>query len=291
MKRKLVKQGAATLMVSLPAKWAKENGLDKGDEVNVEEDGKRLVIKLSEETKKEQKAKINVSNYTPLVNRVLMALYIKGIDELEVTFSRPEEIKDFQKRVINELIGFEILQQSNTSMTIKDISGSDSQEIETIIQRIFFIIDSMIEEFSEALEKKQSLDPIIEIDSSINKFVNFCLRMLNKKGYPELHKTPQIYGIVTLLEEIGDVYKKLAQESQKTRISKEQVEILNDTRISLRLFKELLFHYEKQKAVDFSEQYLKIKEKIKNKNKIDFLLGQLNDTIIWLNSYLLVISV
>ena len=33
MKRKLVKQGAGTMMISLPTKWIKENNLDKGDEV------------------------------------------------------------------------------------------------------------------------------------------------------------------------------------------------------------------------------------------------------------------
>ena len=36
MKRKIVKQGAATLMVSLPSAWLRENKLGKGDEIDLE---------------------------------------------------------------------------------------------------------------------------------------------------------------------------------------------------------------------------------------------------------------
>ena len=36
MKRNLVQHGASTLMVSLPAEWAKKHGLRKGDQVEIE---------------------------------------------------------------------------------------------------------------------------------------------------------------------------------------------------------------------------------------------------------------
>ena len=36
MKRKVVQQGPSTLMVSLPAKWAKRLGIKKGDEINID---------------------------------------------------------------------------------------------------------------------------------------------------------------------------------------------------------------------------------------------------------------
>lgn len=290
MKRKLVKQGAATLMVSLPSKWAKENHLDKGDEVALEEDGNNLIIKLSEDTKKEQKATIDVTNYSPLVNVVLIHLYIKGIDELEIKFSNPEVVKKFQKSTINQLLGFEIIQQSNDKMLVRDITGTATQDIDELIKRIFFILNSMVEEFTEALEKKQGLEPIIEIDTSVNKFVNSTLRILNKEGYKEAKKTPQIYGIISLLEEIGDIYKKIAKQAQKTKPDKNQIEILKDTQKQLSLFKELLSNYEQEKEVNYANNYEMIKEKIQGKNIIDFLLMQLNDTIIRMNNYLLVIS-
>ena len=53
MRRKLVKQGNATLMISLPSKWAKENKLDKGDEIILNEYGRDLIVS-TEEVKKER---------------------------------------------------------------------------------------------------------------------------------------------------------------------------------------------------------------------------------------------
>ena len=44
MKRKVVQQGPATLMISLPKDWVDENSVKKGQEMNIEPDGKRLII-------------------------------------------------------------------------------------------------------------------------------------------------------------------------------------------------------------------------------------------------------
>ena len=37
MKRKIVKQGKATMTVSLPSKWIKNNNINNADEVDIEE--------------------------------------------------------------------------------------------------------------------------------------------------------------------------------------------------------------------------------------------------------------
>ena len=44
MKRRIVKQGAATMTISLPAPWIKKFGLKEGDELNIEEKGKLIEI-------------------------------------------------------------------------------------------------------------------------------------------------------------------------------------------------------------------------------------------------------
>ena len=291
MKRKLVKQGAATLMVSLPSKWIRQNKLDKGDEVSLEEDNQNLVIKVSEETKKEQKAKIDVSDFFPLTNVVLIDLYIKGVDELEITFDKPEIVQDYQKRTINELIGFEIIKQTHNSILLKDITGESSQEIDAIIKRIFFIINSMVEELIEAIEKKQSMGPIIDIDTSVNKFVNFCLRILNKRGYPENKKTTHFYGIVRQLEEVGDSYKEIAEAIKNgEKTDKNQLEIIRETRKFLEIFQEALFSYTQEKAVEFARKYESLKLKIKDKSPMDFLILNLIKSIIQMNHHLLVMN-
>ena len=54
MKRKLVKQGAATMMISLPSKWIKENSLEKGSEVELEEEGSSVMISVDKKEKKKE---------------------------------------------------------------------------------------------------------------------------------------------------------------------------------------------------------------------------------------------
>src|SRR3989344_163359 len=201
---------------------------------------------------------------------VLISFYIKGIDELEVKFSDAKEISDFQKRVINELIGFEIIKQTNSSFIIKDIASVDNQNIDEVVNRIFLILDSMAEELVNSISKKQDLKPIIDMDSSINKFVNFCLRILNKKGYIRFDKTLQMYSIVSLLEEIGDLYKKISLELQKNKnlANNDVVSMIRELKEFLHLYHRLLFNFNKKEAVVFANKYEVIKKKLKQKNTV-----------------------
>ena len=291
MKRKIVKQGAATLMVSLPSKWARQYGLKKGDEVDIEESGKKLILSASTDKKERNKVSIDISGYYPLVNRVLLSLYIKGVDELEVSFSDHSEIKDFQRRVLSELLGFEIMKQTQNSILIKDITEAADQNIVYVIARIFLILDSMIEELISALEKKQKLDPVIEIDTSVNKFVNFCLRVLNKKGYDDISKTPQIYALVNNLEEIGDILKLIAVKAQeKVKITESEIENLKSLRKHLDMFRKLFLNFKKEEAVAFAKEYEKIKAKIDTKKSFGPYLYELNKAIIRMNNHLMVLA-
>jgi phosphate uptake regulator len=120
-----------------------------------------------------------------------MAEYIKGVDELELVFSEKGIAKKLQSEILGELLGFEIIKQSNNSLLIKDITGTEKREINDFVNRIFLILDSMAEELVLSIEKKEDLSPIIEIDNSVNKFCNYCLRILNKYGYEDRTKTSQ----------------------------------------------------------------------------------------------------
>ncbi len=288
MKRKLVKQGAATLMVSLPSKWAKENGLDKGDEVEIEEQGKGILIR-AEESQEQKKMSINLSGYNPLINKIIISLYIKGIDELEIRFNDKKEIELIKKHVIEELLGFEIIKQTNNSILLNDITDAVTQEIDDIIKRIFFILKAMGEELINSIENKEKANQVVEMDHNVNKFVYFCLRMLNLRGYKEYKKTTQMYGIVSILEEIGDIYKKIATElEKKNKIDKNNISVMKDILVSLELFEKLLFGFEKETAVKFANNYELIKRKIKGNGSVDGDLARINESIIRMNNYLLV---
>ena len=56
MKRKIVKQGAATMTVSLPTSWIKKFDLRQGDSIDVQEIGKSLVMTTESQIRTEEEA-------------------------------------------------------------------------------------------------------------------------------------------------------------------------------------------------------------------------------------------
>ena len=78
MKRKLVKLGESTIMISLPQKWINKFNLKKGDEIELEE--KDNMIEITTDLKTEIKEKeIELNGMDPYsVKRYLSALYKTG---------------------------------------------------------------------------------------------------------------------------------------------------------------------------------------------------------------------
>ena len=108
-KRKLVKQGAATHMISLPSKWVKDNNLKKGDEVEVENLDKNLVISI-EAPKKKTEISIKLSGLTETSIRTLITnTYRTGYDKITVELENSEQFKILKKIIETLLIGFEII--------------------------------------------------------------------------------------------------------------------------------------------------------------------------------------
>ena len=55
MKRKVIQIAESTQLVSLPRKWALKYGVKKGDEVDVLEEGNKIVVSTGVEDEKKSK--------------------------------------------------------------------------------------------------------------------------------------------------------------------------------------------------------------------------------------------
>lgn len=284
MKRKAIQLAHQTIVVSLPAKWVKQHNIKKGDEIDVEERGRELIIG-SKKIKEEKRIEIDISSLDPLINRVIRGLYISGINEIYITFNNPKLIDKIQKEILNGLIGFEIVEQEKNRCVIKNVSEESEAEFDNLLKRIFILIQSMGEEMVEDIEKKETdLEHIQFIDFNVNKFVNFCLRFLNKKGFKEYDKTPSIYSIVQGLENVGDLYKKIANEitESKLKLSREKIEILKDINSLFKEYQHLFYNFDDKKAVSFVLKYRNIKNRAKKMPTLtlSFLTNELIRTIV-----------
>lgn len=281
MRRKIIKLGEATLVTSLPSKWAKMYGLKQGDELEIDEKENKLIIATKREFATE-KAVLDITNIASLINYGIMALYLKGIDELVIKSDDPSLIGKLQERPLKELIGYEIIEQGKNHCTIKDISGSMEMDYDVLLKRVFLLINSMADEMEKAVESKSTdLGHIPSIDFNANRFAFLCLRKLNKQGYKGNVETSVYYFLILTLERIGDLYSDSADYITKNKIvlSKESIDMLKKVNLLYRKYQELFFTFNLAKASeldgeyrDLSREFDRIFAKTDNKNEIRVLV-------------------
>src|SRR3989344_1396001 len=90
IKRKIVQHGPSTLIISLPSNWVKQNGIKKGDELDVKEEGKTLIVSVDTVATNYSLTE-DISGLKPfLVTRFLGRAYQKGYDKIYLTHNNVE---------------------------------------------------------------------------------------------------------------------------------------------------------------------------------------------------------
>lgn len=265
MKRKIIKLGSSTLVVSLPSKWTKEYDLVQGDELEVDERNKELILS-TEKFSPESRKTIDISELdTKLVERFLLGAYIQGYDEIKLIFNRPEIIDlktkkkiltiNYIQSIVNSLlISMEIIDQKEDSCILKDLSHISDTAFEPVLRRVFLLLKQMsANTLGYAREfDKEKMKHITPARFCIRRFINYTLRILNKKGTVDMKKVPQYYSMISELKHIGDVlqYISVEFEKRKNKPSKELIAAFEETDKSLQLFYEMFYKFDQAKALE-----------------------------------------
>jgi len=182
MKRRLVKQGAATLMVSLPSEWAKKLSLEKGDEVNVEEQDHELIVSKSE-IKSKRQTKINLSNHTESsIRTAIVNAYRSGYDVVEVNFQDEKKYAIIVNTLKNHLLGYEITKKEKDHCLIENITEPSEEKFELLAKKMLYNISLLMENTEERLRGKSEFKDYEALVLTIHQYDNFCLRILSKKN-------------------------------------------------------------------------------------------------------------
>src|SRR3989338_9424778 len=162
MKRKVIQIANSTQLVSLPRKWAQKYGVKKGDDIEIEEDGSRLIVQ-TESVVELEKIEIDVSGLDRTsILYYIQSLYRVGYDEILVKFDDPYTIhlRTGEKKkvisviheIVNRLTGFEIVQQKENFCLIKDLSDISPKEFETALRRIFLLLIDVNKDLLEGVK-------------------------------------------------------------------------------------------------------------------------------------------
>ncbi len=268
MKRKIIQMAGKTMVVSLPSAWVKKYGVKKGEEVEVEEQDRRIIIS-TEKSYGEIKGELDLNEFDKLAKCTIGAYYKYGCDEIKIIFRKPDDVKLVEK-VLNELLGFEIVSHNEKFCIIKEVSSGEKAEFDAMIRRMFLVVSSISDDCLEGLRKLDYnlLEDIDQRDVTVNRLANFCRRLLNKEGYSDFRKAPMIYYILEEVENLGDEYKYLCNFIIKENIEIKNKKILDQLAEINLLFKEFSSLYNKFENKKAEQIYTKKEEIMQGMNNL-----------------------
>lgn len=217
MKRKLVKQAGQALTITLPIEWVRANGLNAGDEIDVEQNEKTLVLNSNKKTIT-GKLKLDITKLGEKLRFLnINAAYARGIDEIELeATSYPE---------LTQTMGYAVVSQKLNRYVIRDIAGNTGENLDDIFKRVFQMVLSFYDEAINNIFYKDSnakYENIQKIDGEINKFVLFLERAIMKLSHTEPANTRILFTYSFALEKLGDEVLRLWRASLKGKIKKDK---------------------------------------------------------------------
>src|SRR3989338_465513 len=156
MKRKVIQIANSTQLVSLPRKWCEAYEVKKGDELEVQEEGSRVIISTDKGIDG-QRIEINPPHLKNITERHVTTAFRTGVDEVCVDFNydeNPELLQYISKTLDGQTIGYEIIAQEKNYFVIKDLSGTSATSFDTALRRSFLLLASMAKESLEAIKSK-----------------------------------------------------------------------------------------------------------------------------------------
>ncbi len=289
MKRKVIQIADSTQLVSLPRKWTIKYNLKKGDEVDVEEQGNKILIS-TEKGIELKNIEIDVTELDrTTVLYYLQSLYRAGYDEIRVIFNNPTTTHFRTNKTINvitvihtevnRLIGYEIIQQKENFCVIKDLSTSSIKEFDNVVRRIFLLLKDASSDLLKGAAHMniRLIETLEEKHDSITKFISYCARLLNKYGYMDYRKTTILYHILISLDRLTDVIKNAGRDllKFKHKLDSRTVHLLSLIDSTITIYSEYFFNFDLKKAVEIYKsrnEMLNLLYQYKNKLPTDELI-------------------
>jgi len=242
MKRKIVKTGQNTLIVSLPSEWVKKNHLEKGQFLELEENAGVLKIYPTQKVKKSISLELKDEGYW-YINRLLRKMYSAGYDQIEITYSQPSQIEHIRK-CTTYLEGFEIMKSEKNACIVKNILKTKDLDYNELIENIIWLIHSQLELFVEFMSKesKKELKEIKGINESVIKLAHLGRRVLNLECKQDVVILKDSFLLFTNLLYLSSYLTFASEElvNKNRTLEKEEKGLIIETK---ELYEDLIFSY------------------------------------------------
>ena len=147
-----------------------------------------------------------------------------------------------------------------------------SKEFDPSLRRVFLLLQQMGEETLESLKKNDSkiVAHMRDIDINVDKFVDYCVRVLNKTGFKDVKKAHLLFSVLYLLELLGDEFKNLSGHllrNMHKSPSKEIIELAEKSLKQVNDFYNLYYNFSRENLIAISDDNLIIRLHKENRAK------------------------
>lgn len=202
MHRKLVKQGPATLTVSVPIEWVRKNALSAGDEVSVLVENNAVIVSSEDSDALASRITIDAREFSErLLGNVLRSLHSKGYDEL-VLLTKQKQFPWILRYMEISLLGYEVVEQRGERTVLRFVTRVVAEELDALTRRAFLVTLSL----ADGAAAREDSKGLLALEETNNRITNYCQRVLVQ----HLSREPDAvfkYTILWLLEKVADEYK------------------------------------------------------------------------------------
>ena len=164
--RKVQKVGYSTLSVSIPIRWAKKRGIEKGDLVFISEENDGTLRLMAKPSRTEGThiyvVDVDRCDNTKVLARVIVGNYVLGRNTIKVASSRRlmrEQIESIRE-VTQRLLGIGIIEEDDRHLLLQCSIDPKNFPLSTVIRRLYVITSIMF---------KEAMDGIVDGDMELAK--------------------------------------------------------------------------------------------------------------------------
>jgi len=228
--RRVQVTGGASFVVTLPKDWAEAQKIVKNDPVGliVQPDGTLLITKKITEDPVQRIKEIDSTAITDpaFLFRMLIGAYITGFTMIRITTKVrfPPFVRTVVRDFTQMTIGQEVVEESETAITIKDLLNPAEMPYDNTIKRMFVIIKTMHEDAVTALEthnRALAMD-VIKRDTDADRLNWLIARQtsmilqnasLSRKMGISPNMATNYYMLSRIIERVGDHAVRIAEHS------------------------------------------------------------------------------
>jgi len=288
--RRIQMTGGSSYIITLPKDWIKSSNIKKNDPIGLlkQSDGTLLITSRIKEEQPYKMKEFDISKISKhnFLLRQLIGAYIAGYTLINVkSNSRMNiDIRNVLRTFTQTTIGQEIIEETDNSVTLKDLLNPIEMPLDRTIKRMQIIINGMNEDALRALKTNDTklAHEIILRDTEVDRLHLLVARQyhmilqnvsLAEKMNITIDLSSNYFLISRIIERIGDHIVRIAQNIKNLNINKHNQKIIDKIEIADNLALDI---FNKSMGALFRKDIKASNENIDTVEKLEKICEEIN---------------